>query len=122
MNNYAKNDTKIRLLLKTDTFKVGPDGRLYSRICKSGHVTDTWRELILKPVKGYYHIYRYGSRLLVHRIVYQALKGRLNRKKQINHIDGSGLNNHPDNLELVTPRDNVIHMYGMKSRRKSASL
>ena len=51
------------------------------------------------------------KRLYAHRLVAIAfLEEPFNKKKiQINHIDGNKLNNHKDNLEWVTPSENLLH-------------
>lgn len=36
---------------------------------------------------------------------------------QINHIDGSGLNNAVENLEMVTASGNMIHAYRVLGRK-----
>ena len=48
----------------------------------------------------------------VHRLVAFAFLGDPEKSDmQVNHIDGDKTNNHVDNLEWVTARDNVIHSY-----------
>lgn len=61
----------------------------------------------------------------VHRIVLWAFKGFLSTpSKQVNHKDGNKKNNNLDNLELVTPSQNVQHAYdaglhhGKKGKKK----
>lgn len=45
-----------------------------------------------------------------HRVVYMALTGEdIPDGKQTNHKDGNKKNNHPDNLEVVTPAENMRH-------------
>jgi hypothetical protein len=49
--------------------------------------------------------------LSVHTAVMMAFNpdGKLDESYQINHIDGNKLNNHIDNLEWVTPKENMRH-------------
>lgn len=45
----------------------------------------------------------------VHRLVWRCFRGEINGGLQINHIDGNKSNNHIENLELVTPKENTAH-------------
>lgn len=57
-----------------------------------------------------------GEWLYEHRIVFAKIHGYLCATKTVNHKDLNGLNNDPDNLELITPRQNIRHAYGLYRR------
>jgi hypothetical protein len=47
--------------------------------------------------------------LAVHRLVVEAFIGPIPDGKQVNHIDCNPRNNHLENLEIVTPKENIQH-------------
>lgn len=80
------------------SFKRWPDGRLKkpSQI-RSGYFTVGFtRRGITKTV-------------YVHQVVAEAFIGPCPEGMQINHIDGDKANNRAENLEYVTPRENLKH-------------
>ena len=58
---------------------------------------------------GCVYLYKDGERQKkwVHRLVAEAFIDNANHGTIVNHIDENGLNNHVDNLEWCTPRDNT---------------
>lgn len=54
-----------------------------------------------------------NKRMSVHRLVFLSHIGRIPEGMQINHIDGNPNNPKLDNLELVTPSENMQHAFKM---------
>ncbi len=75
------------------------------------------QEKLLKPslvgtfVKYKYVVFannNYRRKFLVHRLVYEAFKGKIPKGYTIDHRDNDSLNNRIDNLQCVTQRENII--------------
>ena len=81
---------------------------------KEKHVKDTWKD------KGGYSFVKVNGRAeMYHRIVASlALKTDIPPGIQIDHLDGNPTNNSPDNLRLVTDRENKHNMTKHRSGKK----
>lgn len=88
------------------------------------------KELSYKNIRGYYNvsiINNEGRRLTkqVHRLVMMSFANISNSNElQVNHIDGNKSNNNLDNLEWVTPKQNIHHAIEnglMKIKEQSGS-
>lgn len=96
--------------------KVAHDGRVYRRDGKR----DCW---VLAPQSNTARNGKYKCialtengkqrNLLVHRLVAQAYILNPDNKREVNHKDGNGHNNHVDNLEWVTRMENCRHAHAV---------
>lgn len=112
------------------TYRVSNLGRVkatkyYSNIHKKYYD----RELILKEKTN-----KFGYKFVglsnkngrknksIHRIVAETFIENPNNYNEVNHIDGNKTNNHIDNLEWCTRRDNILHAYmlGLKKGNSKA--
>lgn len=90
--------------LKADGVYIGEDnhlhranGKLLSRMCRNGYYM---------TVKSYDNtVYRF----MEHRVIWCFHYGTINPELVINHIDFDRANNAIENLELVTPKQNMAH-------------
>ncbi len=105
----ADNDDFIRKIIADPNYRVTERGTLETRNSVNGQglmPKDRWREVGGFNSYGY-RVYKpkidgAQRNILIHRVVYAALIGTLDRRKVVNHKDGNRANNHPDNLELVS--------------------
>ena len=90
-------------------------------ICKNG-VKQHWKEQILKnqTYSGYLYVGLCGSYKQVHRLVAKAFISNPEDKPQVNHKDEDKTNNHVDNLEWMTAKENTN--YGTRNKRMAKSL
>jgi len=59
--------------------------------------------------------------VVAHRIVWHVLKGPIPGNREVNHKNGIRHDNRPENLELVTPSENIRHSYRVLGRKAPGS-
>jgi len=68
--------------------------------------------------RGYLRLtFNKRTRVQAHRIVWMALKGDIPEGVQINHKNGIKSDNRPENLELATPSQQMIHAVNVLGRK-----
>ena len=93
----------------------------YGRV-KSLNYNHTGREEILKPkiTNGYYRIglRKNGKRKFyqIHRLVYETFIGEIPQGIQVNHINEVKTDNRLENLNLMTPKENINWGTGIQRR------
>lgn len=99
-------------------YEICEDGRIWSKVSKKWMKPytrkDGYQQVGLTDNEGKQHMQ------LVHRITWIAVKGEIPEGMQLNHKDECKSNNHIDNLELVTPKENIN--FGTRNSRVAKAL
>lgn len=92
-------------------------------VSNTGEVIGQYNNKLSKTInqQGYYQLNIGGKNKRVNRLVAETFIGEIPMGYQVNHIDGDKLNNHQNNLEIITPSENTKHAYriGLKSAKGS---
>ncbi|ARF11444.1 HNH endonuclease [Klosneuvirus KNV1] len=101
---------------KDITDKQNEIWKLYKLIKKNNYYISNYgraknnnRILKLTNDNGYESIQIQGQYLLIHILVVTLFSQNPNNYEEVNHKDGNKSNNHIDNLEWITPKNNSIH-------------
>ena len=117
-------DNKIteewRKIPKYEEYEVSNLGRVKSLYDQFKRPRVLIRKESVKP-DGYCYLDLKRRQFYVHRLVAMAFIENPQNKPFVNHKDSNPSNNHVDNLEWVTPKENVHHsyLYGKRVKLKS---
>lgn len=108
MKIKAKHDKLIDELISDETYTISDDGTISRNGEELGY---TKKGELRNRGKAYRYISYKGAQIKVHRIIYRKFKGVLNKLKVVHHIDGDGLNNNVNNLQLTDQSSNNYFRY-----------
>jgi len=90
---------------------------------KTWRGNETYRPLAPQPIKHYLTVSlcRDGvyMRRSIHRLVWEAFNGEIPGRLEVNHKDLDRANNHLDNIELLTHRENVNHAHAKYAEERA---
>jgi len=90
-----------------DWFSSCYDGYLVTRCGRLKK--STGKELFGTDKEGYVRVYVSGKLIRLHRIIAQTFVANPKNYTEVNHKDGNKKNNHADNLEWCTRKQNMRH-------------
>jgi predicted DNA-binding protein YlxM (UPF0122 family) len=94
-------------------YLISNDGIIISTMNLGGSFIGK-RKIARKGYTGYVIVFLYVegkqySNIMLHRLLWETFVGRIPKGLQINHKDGIKTNNDLNNLEIVTPKENMEH-------------
>ena len=106
-----------------DYYYITDIGTVYSR---APHYNGRIKKLTPHKVRGYDYISLYDGQKVfikqVHRLVAEVFIPNPENKPQVNHKNGNRADNRVENLEWVTPKENVNHSWNILKRKPNRKI
>lgn len=112
-DKYESKQTFDTIDLSTEIWKIIPDTNERYSISNFGRVKSKHRILSIKiDGRGYCYI-KYDNLLCtIYRLIAKTfIQENISQNEVVNHKDGNKSNNHIDNLEIISQRENIKHAY-----------
>jgi hypothetical protein len=102
MVSALNREQEIYWAVETGKLSIDDEGRIWRGETRAENTTGKYLQVRVMTA---------GTRIhaLAHRIIWLHFNGPIPTGLTVNHKDGNGKNNHPTNLELATPSEQVIH-------------
>lgn len=104
-------------------YNVSNLGNVMSTTFRNNHTSKKRNKIRKKQKTGNYEyvcLYKngVGKNHYIHRLVAEAFIPNPLKKLQVNHIDNNKINNNLNNLEWVTPKENIQHAHNVGAIKK----
>lgn len=100
--NILRKNKLIQALIKDPLYKIYKNGKILTRMSKTGNVTNVWRVYKFVNLQGRIYIYYKYNLLILSRVLYSKFIGNLKINHVIHHKDENPLNNIVKNLEQLS--------------------
>jgi len=111
------NSELIELLLCDERYRIDDDGTIWTTRNRNGSgVQAEWRRTERLDSKGYLYVRYKSGFILSHRIVYTKFNESIEGDLTVDHHDNDKTNNRPENLKLMTARENASKGHQSRSR------
>jgi len=101
------NEKTLHELVKAGVWEIDSQGRIWNK--------DKGKRIERRQSHGYLQVSKKTNGVQIHtgahRLVYHHFKGEIPHGMVINHINGIKGDNRPENLEVVTPSENMKHAF-----------
>jgi len=101
------NEKELHELVKAGVWEIDSQGRIWNK--------DKGKRIERRQSHGYSQVSKKTNGVQIHtgahRLVYHHFKGEIPHGMVINHINGIKGDNRPENLEVVTPSENMKHAF-----------
>ena len=106
-----RNKEMYARAIRSGDLEIDDEGRVWRVVLSrlEFHYPINRRRAEYRDAAGYLVVRHRRSNLMAHRLVWWFFHGPIADEMEVNHVNGVKNDNRPENLEIVTPSENVRH-------------